>query len=423
MEQLRILIAPNEDGFGPSALVSHIARELLEWKAPDCRLTIWNHRRLGFNRSLYAGYAAGKVRVAGVHNIIELGKDPATGRVSAPGTLELIGDYAARSRAYRSGIPAGEFDLVIEFGVPAAARWAAEHGKPCFSVFDHCWSKTLELIFESGGGADGDWRRLIADIREDEAFTGRLFLLPPFITPPVFRDHWRNELRVEPRELGAVLGGRPPWSRRRVLEFLALVEPGDTLLIQGGDTPAWDRLLEGMTMYLPAAACARLLERERINVVIYLPERVRRKPELEAVIGRIEGKSLPRVRLLPFVEGGTIQHLLPAVSLMLTRAGGGSVNDAVACRVAFVCVPEPAQPQVEAVLSECLRRGLTPEPLTDACGEHLLDGLIRTWRANRELYATCAGRMRRIPRRGERTIAAALRAETSTRLQPRPAAR
>ncbi len=50
---------------------------------------------------------------------------------------------------------------------------------------------------------------------------------------------------------------------------------------------------------------------------------------------------------------------MPAVDFMVGRAGGGSVNDAVACRIPFVCVEELGQTQVELILKACEAKKLT----------------------------------------------------------------
>jgi UDP-N-acetylglucosamine:LPS N-acetylglucosamine transferase len=59
------------------------------------------------------------------------------------------------------------------------------------------------------------------------------------------------------------------------------------------------------------------------------------------------------------VYGETLQGLLPGVDLIITRAGGGIANDAIACRVPFVCVEEPGHWQVEMIRKNCEREGLT----------------------------------------------------------------
>jgi len=120
----KVLVAPNEDGAGPSALVSHVVRHLLA-RARGFRLEIavWNRSRHAFNRVLYGDLPA--VRVAPVWNIVELVKDPATGEVSATGTLERLREYERLREGYPGPGPEEEagFDLVLDFGMPPAVRW------------------------------------------------------------------------------------------------------------------------------------------------------------------------------------------------------------------------------------------------------------------------------------------------------------
>ncbi len=360
---LRILAAPNEDGFGPSALLSYVVKELLAQR-PGSRVTIWNRSRAGYNRSLYRDLiAANRVNVDPVCNRIRLDKDPATGTVSIPGTLALIGDYRASSNRYAAGARSGDFDLVVEFGVPAAARWAAKRGLPCVSIFDHAWGQTLEMILADTHAPVTPcqrtrWRNLVAAVRQDESFTRKLFLFPQFISPPLFRAHWRS---VAPhavlRQLSGVLGGTASWNERLARKHLGLSAPGRIVMIQGGDTPAWDALLQRLVpAFLDASA---ELEARRLNVVFYIPRRIADRGAIARLANPAVARRCPRVRAFAPVPGGTTQELFPFVDLLVTRAGGGTVNDAIACRTPFVCVRECSQSQVEATLIACVRRGLT----------------------------------------------------------------
>jgi hypothetical protein len=59
------------------------------------------------------------------------------------------------------------------------------------------------------------------------------------------------------------------------------------------------------------------------------------------------------------IDGATVQGLLPGIDLVITRAGGGIVNDAIACRVPFICVEEPNHLQVEMIRQNCEDGSLT----------------------------------------------------------------
>lgn len=408
---LRILAVPNEDGFGPSALLSYVVKELLAQR-PGSRATIWNRARAGYNRSLYRDLiASGRVSVEPVGNLIQLAKDARTGEVSITGTLALIGDYRAASNRYATGAQRGEFDLVVEFGVPAAARWAAKHGIPCASIGDHAWGRTLEMIFADTRELltrrqRAQWRRLVASIRRDESFTRKLFLFPKFISPPLFRAHWRSVApRAAVRRFAGVLGGTASWDERRARKYLGLTKPGRLVMIQGGDTPAWDALLQRL---VPAFLHASdELEARRLNVAFYIPRRLAGRGAIACLNNPAVARRCPRVRAFSPVPGGTTQELFPFVDLLITRAGGGTVNDAVACRTLFVCIHEPSQSQVEATLAACVRRGLTRVVDRDALETEPLQTVyaeIKRAHDNQRMAAA----MEAVPSHAERKLARAI---------------
>ncbi|OHE78772.1 MAG: hypothetical protein A2107_07065 [Verrucomicrobia bacterium GWF2_62_7] len=202
------------------------------------------------------------------------------------------------------------------------------------------------------------WRNLVAAIRRDESFTRKLFLFREFISPPLFRAHWRN---IAPcaaaKRLSGVLGGTSSWSEQRARKYLGLTKPGRIVMIQGGDTPAWDALLQRLVpVFLDARA---ELEARRLNVAFYIPRRIADRCTLARLNDPTVARRCPRVRAFAPVPGGTTQEIFPFVDLLVTRAGGGTVNDAIACRTPFVCVRERSQSQVEATLAACAHRGLT----------------------------------------------------------------
>jgi UDP-N-acetylglucosamine:LPS N-acetylglucosamine transferase len=149
-------------------------------------------------------------------------------------------------------------------------------------------------------------------------------------------------------------------------------------------------------------AQAERLEAEGIDVAVYIPSGA-------AALGDKLPAAQGRVRQVHFVSGGTIQELLPAVTLLVTRAGGGTVNDAVACRVPFVCVREPTQRQVAAILAACERQGLTrPIDYDDFLGDPI--GTIVRELAQTEANAAISARAQTIPAHGEQTLAEAIAA-------------
>ena len=143
-----VLVAPNEDGFGPSSLAYHLVRSLLR-RLPDCRITLRTGTKVDYNKGLYANIyserpAAGRVSIDEVHNIVQL-KKREDGRIDPIASLEGLLRYPALRRTYLKR-PLHGAQLAIELGVPALASAAADQGIPCFTVFDHSWSLTFGRI-------------------------------------------------------------------------------------------------------------------------------------------------------------------------------------------------------------------------------------------------------------------------------------
>jgi len=345
--------------------------------------------------------------VAAVDNLIELRKP--RGLISIPETLERIGSYRKLSDTYPAPGIAPPFHLVLDIGVPAAARWATKWGVPSVTVFDHAWSLTLEMILKDlaamqrrrelprshrfGAGERRQWLELVQEIRQDEKHVQKLFLFPRFLTPGVFWRHWRGQLGVRPANLGGVLGGEPEWSRPQARKFLRITRPGPTVLIQAGDTPVWDGPLQDLVRTLTESD--KDLE---ANVVIYVPASM---PSAD-----FDDAGLKRVRRLTPVPGATIQRVLPAIDFMLTRAGGGSVNDAVACRVPFACVEETGQSQVREILRACRAAGLTRRIDRPVFAADPVKVAAKQWQgaANAAENRRFVARMQEIPRQAERVV-------------------
>ncbi len=118
------------------------------------------------------------------------------------------------------------------------------------------------------------------------------------------------------------------------------------VLISPGGTPVWDSLL--------VKIIETSLTRETGN---YLP--VLSRPNVSD-----EDKDRMRrsahIRWFDFPAGSTQQVLLPAFDLVVTRAGGGTVNDCLASQTPFVCVEEP-QWQVQLIERECKTLHLIPD--------------------------------------------------------------
>ena len=378
---MRVLAVPNDDGFGPSALLFYVIQEVLRIE-PRCRVTVWNRFALRLNRQLYADEP--RVRVEEVWNLVQLARP--RGDVSIEATLESMGGYAARSRRYQAGAR-DDFDLVIDFGAPTAARWARDRGIRSVTIFDHRWSQTLEMILADQGDVPARlrrrWRALIQQVASDEQCVDRVLLLPRPVTPPAF--HVYGEI------CPGVLRQRPVWSRGVARCFLGLTRPGETMLVQGGGTSVWNAPISTLMRQLHDPAGRGKLARRDLSLVLFFPGP-----------GEIDNARVKRLRP---ISGGTTQSILPAIDHAILRAGGGSVNDTIAHRIPFVCVREPAQSQIEAILADSELLHLTrsvpiedfrDDPLATVLAQH--DWLRDNTKALRR-------RMRRIPNNGARWLA------------------
>jgi hypothetical protein len=366
MSTKKICFACNEDGFGPSAFAYYVVRAIIEtWRASHDKdqLEIWvlNASAYAFNRALYAGFP--EVRLASVNSLIRLEKDH--GEVSVKRTLERLSQYVLYRAAYSQTVQSylEGCHIAIDIGVPLFARSAKQAGVPTLTFFDHSWAATVRGIcseearyyynpsptLEDRALAD----QLAAEIESDEACTGEVFLFDRYITPPEFLRHW-EDLGFTPQILPGVLGQReePDTARKRLNELLLQLDEQPVsadqplVLISPGGTPVWDRLLvkiidtyitRGTGKYLPILS--------RPNVSDEYKDKMRRSAH---------------IRWFDFPAGSTQQVLLPAFEVVVTRAGGGTVNDCLASQTPFVCVEEP-QWQVQLIERECKALGLIPD--------------------------------------------------------------
>lgn len=369
--ETRVCIACNEDGFGPSALGFYIARHLIEsWERnrnTRLSLTVLNRSAEDFNRKLYAGLP---VRVEPLDSLISLSK--LNGEVHVPQTLERLRGYAARRATYAAEaqkILEG-CSVAIDIGVPifarAAAQWRVPHR---LTVFDHSWAATLRLMVSE------EWldvyrdnprpstkehvlaKQIAAEIEADETHATEVFLFDSYLTPGEFVRHWQA-LGFTPRILIGVLGSQTSRDAACAKLDATLAEYGNQrpaprnkplILLCPGGTPVWDtqlprlleQLLDGVEpscLFVIAKDLSLLLDRRN------------------GLLARIQHSD--RIRYFGPLRSGTLQALLPAFRRIVTRAGGGTVNDALAAGVEFVFVEEP-QVQVKLIERACAALGLT----------------------------------------------------------------
>lgn len=372
--EIRICVACNEDGFGPSAFAYYVVRGLLDsWtEATAARLSIsvLNRSAADFNRKLYQNLP---VRIEPIDSLVRFEK--ANGEVHLPRTLERLQQYAARRESYVNDVRHLLTDcaVAIDIGVPLFSRAAAELQVPHrLTLFDHSWAVTLRLI------ASEEWQniyqqnpppgpeerarseRIAAAIEADEACVADLFLFENYLTPDALLNHWQR-LGVTPQILPGVLGGRVSRADACAKLDATLAEYGaqrpaprdrPLVLLSPGGTPVWDDQLPKLLEQVLGAA-------EPDYILILSKDLGQFLGGRADLLARVH--SSERLRYFGPLRGATQQAILPAFSRIVTRAGGGTVNDAIAAGVAFVFIQE-AQVQVKLIERECASLGLTGPP-------------------------------------------------------------
>ena len=354
---MKIALVPNDDGYGPSALGFYVAKALL--LRQEVSLVVRNESAMNLNAVFYKDEINnGRVSLQPTFGGIRLRKT-AEG-VDTPATLRDIQDYSKRSDKY---VIPEDVDAVIDIGTPAAAKAARKARKPVFTIFDHSWGKTYEMtledFFEATLGLNRTSKTGLIDlirtniskstlikaierIKKDEKNTQAVFLFDSYITPKLFHKHWKS-LGVSIEHIHGVFGGSSV-TRQEARKRMKIADdtPKDTVYILGGGTPVWDAKLPEII--------SQLKEKDlKYNVVVFDRSA---KPNDYIKVGNNVYKG-------GAIDGETVQGLLPGIDLIITRAGGGIVNDAIACRVPFVCVEEPNHKQVEMIRQNCERKRLT----------------------------------------------------------------
>jgi hypothetical protein len=378
----KICIASNEDGFGPSAFAYYLVRAIVkEWRAKkressfDLTVTVFNNSAYEFNRSIYSD----------LHDVVypfRLNRDSliklekSNGEVAVTETLRKLLAYDAVREDYLTEISSHLYDadVAIDIGVPLFIASAARLGiQNRITLFDHSWAKTLRLISAK------EWRGLykynhkptdqdykVADliasqIEEDEKQTREVYIFEPYITPQPFRDHWKR--LIEPTKLHTlqgVLGGTNSKEDARArlnrifrdLGQKPVSEDQSLVLISPGGTPIWVDLLSKMINKFTSETKTRP----------YIPVLSNFTANSKEATDGLKAQMLQsdKIRWFEYIKGFTQQIIMSAFDLIVTRAGGGTVNDALASNTPFVCVEEP-QVQVILIERECLQRGMIPD--------------------------------------------------------------
>ena len=401
-KKLNIVIAPNEDGFGTSAWVVMLAKELSQQPAVGTvKVVVATDKREIFHSDKYRDTPnISLIRLRGQPNKIEIPKRQ--GAVDVRATIEQCILTYARSRAEYTAALIGEkviedADLIIDFGVPQIMR--AAYGRNTVTIFDHAWSMSLERIVSSDSKQDLSLSNLdnsLEDIRNDEALTQRVILFQEPICPLDYHGYWRRLLGKMPEVVPGVLGGplrtlayvHDPMYERMYSELvegkvkkqlqeehelaktyakqiLGLDNDKRTLFVSGGGTPVWDDVLSTMLDEYQA-------KEPNYNVVIFNPTEAKRRGielntetislnGINSTIRRAKWDRCNKITFIETLEGETHHVLFAAFDLVLTRAGGGTVNNAIAFRVPLILVEEPGMWQVEQIRRSCVNMGIAKE--------------------------------------------------------------
>lgn len=400
----RILLAPNEDGFGTSAWAVRLAKSLLRRAGFGCLdrlvVAVSSERLVAFLENALKGAAGVDVALLeGVTKRIELVKNRGgvdIARSLARGALTYLASAEQVRTALNQEGLLRDLDLVVDFGVPqvlGAVRGhagcgrtkAAGRGIRAVTVLDHLWSRTLGELPCRVGLSKARLQKLaagLARIREDESLTDEVFLLPDPVAPPWVAHAWLSLLGRPARILNGFPGGPlctlefvgdPAFggfrqtvesgapcpdearirARAHARQLLGIEDDSPVLYISGGGTGVWDGLLAGLLD-------AYQRDPARYSVVVYAPKEARRrkvKVSWHGNVLRSHWKPGQRVVFLESVRGETHHVLFPGFDLALTRAGGGTVADCLACGVPMVLVEESDMWQVEQIRLRCHELG------------------------------------------------------------------
>lgn len=368
-----ICVACNEDGYGPSALAYYVIRSIIEeWQVGltrgdypfELKIFLLNKSSYGLNRAYYSDLE--QVHPIALDSLIKLQK--IRGEVAVTKTLDTLKRYVKAREDYFTLVrPYLEYcDVAIDIGVPAFVWSASElEVRHRMTIFDHSWAKTLRLLCSerwaylyefNPSPTDADRRlaeELARSIEKDEKRATDVYLFDRYITPLEFLEHW-SRLGLNIKILPGVFGYRQdPQTARKVLNGMLfdlgqmpVADRDKLVLISSGGTPVWVDLLPHLINEFlegPSREYIPFLSNPRVG------------GELKNQI-----KKSTKLRWIDFVKGSTLQAIMPRFDLMVARAGGGTVNDALASNTPLICIEE-RQVQIMLIEQQCLGLGLIPD--------------------------------------------------------------
>ncbi len=440
-ENIGIVIFPNEDGFGTSVWAMRLTKEFYRHKqVSEIKVIVATDKRYIFHEDKYPPPYNSKVasveKLHGINSRIELIKKE--GAVDVPESIkQCILSYPQSRSEHETTLTEQKVfqgvDLVIDFGVPQVVRAAYNENIMkkkeivVVTVFDHAWSLSLSRMISSDKTrviSSLEVQDAIVDIQNDEALTQETFLFKEPICPIDYHAYWKKLLGHEPVVIPGSLGGplstleyvcdprfknlhaeikngdqcpqeAYKYARQYSRKLLGIKNDAPTLFISGAGTPVWDGILKKLI------DSYRDSRPPNYNVVIYSPSEVNSR-KIKLIEESVKFNDIERKVLRgkfgeiifidhPIGEGHPV--LFPAFDLVLTRAGGGTVNDAMAFRVPLILVEEPSHWQVEQIRQSCLRMDIAESVTLDEFQKHgrscvELDGgelkVLETQRKNME---------------------------------------
>jgi len=336
-----IVGATGRDGRGPSvieAFALHGFNRALAQKGIRPKITIFAADP-EFNEELYSDIPDVDVRHCPHGAILH----KAAGSVDLLGTRRQLLRYPEEVSdcihdCYRDIID--EADLVVSTGAPHAVFAASLKGKPAIEIIDHSWAQTFMAVSIEGRILEPQLAAVIDTITFFEAQAARVYLLPEYLTPPMFAYHF---LRVAPgrvRSLNGILGPRISVSPEEAREKLDLDRSMPIAVFTGGGTPVWTRLEQ--------AILNEVCSTPQATFAIMVPHAEDKKVFLSVVRGKI--------RLIP---RRSYDDILSSATIIVSRCGAGIVMDVFRRpKAALFAVPEIGHSQVEGIRAALLKRGL-----------------------------------------------------------------
>ena len=386
----QILLALNEDGLGPLTFGFHIARGILKQNA-NVQLHVRREGLISYFQKWILKYSRQEkwqgeiLAVEPVNNLIRVYKE--RGQVDLKATMNNLINYPQERLKYLRASTNSDYDLIIDFGVPTIAAFAAKANIPHVTIFDHSWGLTLTQLAEEytknyfkpklTEEIFSLIKPALSAIKADEACTDAVYLFPPYITPPEFHQHWHH-LGVPIKVFSGIFGSSAPshaaTNEASMERKFGIVANEKAVLISGGGTGVWDSLIPELIEAFLIYEWEKKLD---YHLLIYATDEYLKVREQELAITHpvrpfsvnfvipklSDGTNSQKVKLLRFKQELIYQDIIDGMNLIISRAGGATVNDAIGRRVPLVLIPEPGQWQVERIRKALEDEGLAGQSI------------------------------------------------------------